>query len=102
MRALVLCLLGGTAAFLTLDHAVGSSVTVATASVAVEQSSAVNRAAKGDRLRSAAQQPVIQKAPQSKPMENSKLKPKLPDGCEPMVSPLTGHAIAKLPGRCVA
>ena len=101
MRALVLCLLGGTAAFLTLDHAVGSNAAGVTASVTVQQSSAVNRSAKGDRLSTAAQQPVIQKAPLPKPTE-SKLKPKLPDGCEPMISPLTGHAIAKLPGRCVA
>jgi hypothetical protein len=101
MRTLVLCLLGGTAAFLTLDHAVGSNVAGVTASVTVEQSSAVNRAAKGDRLQTGGQQPVIQKAPLPKPTE-SKLKPKLPDGCEPMISPLTGHAIAKLPGRCVA
>lgn len=101
MRALVLCLLGGTAAFLTLDHAVGSSANGMTASIAVEQSSLVNRDSKGDRLPLAAQQPAIQKAPLPKPTE-SNLKPKLPDGCEPMVSPLTGQAIAKLPGRCVA
>jgi hypothetical protein len=101
MRALVLCLLGGTAAFLTLDHAVGSSANGMTASIAVEQSSLVNRDSKGDRLPAAAQQPAIQKAPLPKPTE-SNLKLKLPDGCEPMVSPLTGQAIAKLPGRCVA
>ena len=39
MRTLFLCLLGGTAAFLTLDHAVGSSVNGMTASVSVQQSS---------------------------------------------------------------
>ena len=101
MRTLVLCVLGGTVAFLTLDHAVGSNAGMVTASVSVEQSSRVNRSSKGDRLAPAIQDPVIQKAPLPKPTE-SKLKPRLPDGCEPMVSPLTGHAIAKLPGRCVA
>jgi hypothetical protein len=99
MRALALCVLGGTIAFITVDHAVGSSVG-GISSPSVEQSSLINRSSKGDRLPSAAQQPVIQKAPLSQPQSN--LKPKLPDGCEPMVSPLTGQAIARLPGRCVA
>lgn len=98
MRTLFLCLLGGTAAFLTLDHAVGSSVNGMTASVTVQQTSAVNRGAKGDRLTPSVQTPVIQKAP----LPESKLKLRLPDGCEPLISPLTGHAAAKLPGRCVA
>ena len=98
MRTLFLCLLGGAAAFLTLDHAVGSGVNGMTASVSVQQSNSVNRDSKGDRLTPSVQTPVIHKAP----LPESKLKLRLPDGCEPMISPLTGQAAARLPGRCVA
>jgi len=48
-------------------------------------------------------QPVTTEPPRiNMPEPAARNKPKLPDGCEPMVSPLSGSGVTGIPGRCVA
>lgn len=55
---------------------------------------AMDRAGKGDRLPTVAPQAQGQKAPAA--------QPRLPEGCEAAVSPMTRSELAQIPVRCLS
>ena len=88
-------------AFAVASFVIGLEVSATTAAPSVESAAPViNRAHKGDRLplipgksRNAVNGPV-EKAPAP--------KPRLLDGCEPVVSAIGRSPLAQIPGRCVS
>ena len=87
--------------FAVASFLIGLEVSATTAAPSADRSAAmVNRALKGDRLplipgksRNAVNGPL--KAPVA-------AKPKLLDGCEPVVSAIGQSPLAQIPGRCVS
>jgi hypothetical protein len=89
--------------------AAGSTVTFANRIAANPSISAqmVDRANKGDRLAittTIVQKTTVQKAasPAASPTTSAQPRGRLPDGCDPLVSPLAGSATAGLTGRCMS
>ena len=102
-------LVGGCgAAFAIASFVIGLEVSATTAAPGAEPTrQVINRTLKSDRLpqvqtgrRNAVngpfelQPPPIQLVPA--------VQPELPDGCEPLVSPITASPLAQVPGRCVS
>jgi hypothetical protein len=91
--------------FAVAAFVVGLEVSATTAAPSLEQSvPAVNRTLKSDRMplaptksRNAVNGPAETKTPPA-----PAAKPRLLDGCEPMVSAIGQPALAQIPGRCVS
>src|SRR5262249_11525167 len=89
--------------FAVASFLIGLEVSATTAAPSAERRAAmVNRAPKGGRLplirgksRNAVNGPFGLKAPVA-------AKPKLLDGCEPVVSAIGQSPLAQIPGRCVS
>jgi hypothetical protein len=92
------------AAFAVASFLVGLEVSATTAASSIETSApAVNRALKGDRMplvhggnRNAVNGPVEIKTPPAP------VKPRLLEGCEPVVSSIGQSPLAQVPGRCLS
>jgi hypothetical protein len=92
------------AAFAVASFVIGLEVSATTAAPSVERAApVVNRTHKSDRMpvlpaksRNAVNGPFEMKAP---PVP---AKPRLLDGCEPMVSAIGQSPLAQIPGRCVS
>jgi hypothetical protein len=92
-------------AFAVAAFVVGLEVSATTAAPSLEQSvPAVNRMLKSDRMplaptknRNAVNGPAETKTPPA-----PAAKPRLLDGCEPMVSAIGQSPLAQIPGRCVS
>jgi hypothetical protein len=90
-------------AFAVASFLIGLEVSATTAAPSADRSATmVNRTLKGDRLpllpgksRNAVNGPFELKAPAA-------AKPKLLDGCEPVVSAIGQSPLAQIPGRCVS
>jgi hypothetical protein len=90
------------AAFAVVSFVIGLEVSATTAAPSVERAAPViNRTHKGDRLpfvpvksRNAVNGPFEKAAPAP--------KPRLLDGCEPVVSAIGQSPLAQIPGRCVS
>jgi hypothetical protein len=91
------------AAFAAASFLIGLEMTATTAALSADRNvPAVNRTLKSDRL------PLV--APKSRNAVNGPLeqvtppapKPKLPDGCEPVVSSIGQSPLAQIAGRCVS
>ncbi len=104
MRAVAYCVIGGALALLGFG-AVGSSA-LSAGMGNPHPAQVVDRAGKGDRLPIAAS--IVQKthgarvAPRSRQPDAAAPSGKLPEGCDPLVSPLAGAATAGLTGRCLS
>jgi hypothetical protein len=100
-RYLVGC---GGAAFAIASFLAGLEVSATTAAPSLGQSATtVNRTLKGDRMPvvmtkslNAVNGPIQIKAPAPTP------KPRLPDGCEPVISQIGQSPLAQIPGRCIS
>jgi hypothetical protein len=100
-RYLVGC---GGVAFAIASFLAGLEVSATTAAPSLSQSAPmVNRTLKGDRMPlvttkslNAVNGPVEIKAPAPAP------KPRLPDGCEPVISQIGQSPLAQIPGRCIS
>jgi hypothetical protein len=99
-------LVGGCgAAFAIASFLIGLEVSATTAAPSVGQTAPmVNRILKGDRMplipmqsRNAVNGPLEIKAPPAPAP-----KPRLLDGCEPVVSSIGQSPLAQIPGRCVS
>jgi hypothetical protein len=101
----IYCALGG-ALILSLGFvAAGSSATFASkiaANPSTFHQTIVDRSNKGDRL--ATTTTIVQKTvrPMVRPITSAQPRGRLPDGCDPLVSPLAGSATAGLTGRCMS
>lgn len=101
MRAVAYCVLGVLALSPGLV-ALGPTTTLASRITNVSAPvQTVDRTNKGDRLTSTT---VVQKTARQKAPRTSSNGPrgKLPEGCDPLVSPLAGSATAGLTGRCMS
>ena len=82
---------------------VGSTLSAAVPSPALDAAQSVNRSSKGDRLPGFTvdrQRPVQPKpAPVRTLQDDSRQRL---EGCDPLVSPLAGSALSKVAGRCLA
>jgi hypothetical protein len=95
---------GAGAAFAVACFLIGLEVSATTAAPSLGQSvTTVNRTLKSDRMqvtpvnsRNAVNGPIEIKAPAPAP------KPRLLDGCEPMVSAIGQSPLAQVAGRCVS
>jgi hypothetical protein len=95
----------GGAAFAIAAFLIGLEVSATTAAPSLGQSAPmVSRTLKGDRMplvplqsRNAVNGPTQTKAPPAPTP-----KPRLLDGCEPMVSAIGQSPLAQIPGRCVS
>jgi hypothetical protein len=93
------------AAFAIASFVIGLEISATTAAPGAEPAQqSINRTLKSDRLpqvqksrRNAVNGPFELQAP---PVPAS--LPELPDGCEPLVSPITQSPLAQVPGRCVS
>jgi hypothetical protein len=96
---------GAGAAFAVACFLIGLEVSATTAAPSLHQNTTtVNRVLKADRMqvvpvnsRNAVNGPTEIKAP-AKPAA----RPRLLDGCEPMVSAIGQSPLAQIPGRCVS
>ncbi len=91
------------AAFAIMAFVIGLEVSATTAAPGADLANqTVNRVLKSDRL------PQVQKSRRNAvngPVELLPVpaaQPELPDGCEPLVSPITQSPLAQVPGRCVS
>jgi len=94
----------GGAVFAIAIFLVGLEVSSTTAAPSVARAPMVNRTLKSDRMplvstksRNAVNGPAEMKAPPAPAP-----KPKLLDGCEPVVSAIGHSPLAQIPGRCVS
>ena len=99
-------LVGGCgAAFAIVSFVIGLEVSATTAAPGAEPArQIINRTLKSDRLpqvqksrRNAVNGPFELPAP---PVPAS--QPELPDGCEPLVSPIAQSPLSQVPGRCLS
>ena len=105
MRTVSLCLLGLAAALGTSGYvAVGNSTSLVSAVQSAKGDLKIDRTLKGDR-----QMAVAAKAPSPAAASTgtgSSAKPtvsmRLPDGCEPSVSPLAGRSVSAIRAKCVS
>jgi hypothetical protein len=95
----------GGAAFAIASFLAGLEVSATTAAPSLSQNApAVNRTVKGDRMpvisvnsRNAVNGPVELSAPPAPTP-----RPRLPDGCEPVISAIGQTPLAQIPGRCIS
>jgi len=95
-------LVGRMAAALALFFSM--AISVSTAPIEAEPAQIVVRTHKGDRLLSAsASQRHVPKKPREVVVPHQPAEDlKLPDGCDPLVSPIADNLFSRVAGRCVS
>lgn len=107
MRQVSLCLLGFAAVLGTSGYvAVGHSTSLVAAVQSPKGDLKIDRTLKGDRqiaFSVKAQTPAATTAPAAKAVPApATTSARLPDGCEPSVSPLAGKGLSAIRARCVS
>lgn len=93
------------AVLIALSFFAGMEISVATTRIGAEPfGQVVNRAQKGDRLPSsgALRLDAVKQPRQVTVPSLPALELKLPDGCDPLVSPIADERLARVAGRCVS
>jgi hypothetical protein len=103
VRTVTFCAIGSVLALSLGLVTIGPTATFASkiTNVSRTQQVIVDRSHKGDRMTPATT--VVQKtAPRSERTTSTQPRSRLPEGCDPMVSPLAGAATAGMTGRCMS